>query len=276
MSDSTAFEATDKQILRSAQDDSTASGASSERESAALACHLREREALACHPRGSEATEGSAFPAVSRRSALKAFALAPLAGAFEWSRPSVDRATKFVESLSESAAAYTPKFYTAHEWRLVRTLADIIIPKDERSGSATDAKAPEFMDFMLAEKDASENNKVQMRGGLAWIDAEMRSRFGTDFLSSTNTQRTALLDDIAYTKRAKPELRRGAAFFDRFRSSVAGAFFSSQMGWKDVQYIGNVFNPNWNGCPPEATKKLGVSYEEFDASIQAGRSKRSS
>ncbi len=214
---------------------------------------------------------------INRRDALKVFGLAPLAGMLEWSPVNMERASKHIAQLvnGDAAAQFTPKFYTPHEWKTVRMLADIIIPKDERSGSATDAKAPEFMDFMLAEKDTSEKDRVQARGGLAWLDGEMKRRFGTDFVSSTDAQRTEVLDDIAYGKRVKPELRRGAAFFNSFRASVASAFYSSAMGWQDVQYIGNVFNPGWHGCPPEATKKLGVSYEEFDASLARSRSSKS-
>jgi hypothetical protein len=131
--------------------------------------------------------------------------------------------------------------------------------------------APEFIDFMLVDKETSEGSKVSMRGGLAWLDAEMRKRFGTDFLSSNDSQRKAVLDDIAYPKKVTPELRRGSQWFDRFRNNVGAAFFSSAMGWQDLKYMGNVFNPNWNGCPPEATKKLGVTYEEFDASLAKSR-----
>ena len=114
-------------------------------------------------------------------------------------------------------------------------LADIVIPKDERSGSATDAKAPEFIDFMLVDKETSEGSKVSMRGGLAWLDDEMRKRFGTDFLSSSDANRRAVLDDIAYPKKANPELKRGAQWFDRFRNNVGAAFFSSAMGWQDLE-----------------------------------------
>ena len=210
---------------------------------------------------------------INRRDALKALGAVPLAGMLDWSAPSVERATRMVQHLADApdAAPYAPKFFSAHEWKTVRTLADIIIPRDDRSGSATDAKAPEFMDFMLAEKDTSESSRVQMRGGLAWLDNEMRARFGTDFLSSSDGERKTLLDDIAYPKKATPANKRGSAFFDRFRASVASAFYSSAMGWQDLRYIGNVFNPNWNGCPPEATRKLGVSYEEYDASLARGR-----
>ena len=211
---------------------------------------------------------------LSRRDALKLLGAVPLVGALDWSAPSLERATRMVTRLHEdgpAAAPYAPKFFTPHEWRTVRVLADMIIPKDERSGSATDAKAPEFMDFMLAEKDTSESSRVSMRGGLAWLDTEMRDRFTKDFLGASDVQRRAVLDDIAFPKTAKPEFRAGVAWFNRFRSNVGSAFFSSAMGWQDLRYIGNVFNPNWNGCPPEATRKLGVSYEEFDASLARSR-----
>ena len=214
---------------------------------------------------------------INRRDVLKVLGVAPLAGMLDWSAPSVERATRLVERLhgagDATAAAYSPKFFTAHEWKTVRVLADIVIPKDERSGSATDAKAPEFVDFMLAEKDTSESSKIQMRGGLAWLDTEMRSRFGANFLASSDANRRAVLDDIAWPANATPQLRYGVTWFTRFRSSIGSAFYSSAMGWKDLQYVGNVFNPGWNGCPPEATRKLGVSYEEFDASLARSRSK---
>jgi hypothetical protein len=210
---------------------------------------------------------------VSRRDALKLFGAVPVLGAMDWSAPSVERATRFVARLQAEVdnAPYAPKFFNPHEWRTVRVLADIVIPKDERSGSATDAKAPEFVDFMLMDRETSENSRVQMRGGLAWLDNEMRSRFGTDFLRASDAQRTAALDDIAYPKKATPEMKAGVAFFSRFRSSIGAAFFSSNMGWQDLRYMGNVFNPNWNGCPPAATRKLGVSYEEYDASLARRR-----
>ncbi len=212
---------------------------------------------------------------INRRDALKVLGAAPLAGLLDWTPASMERATRHIATLTEdSGAAAATKFFTAHEWKTVRVLADMVIPRDERSGSATDAKAPEFMDFMLAEKDTSESSKVQMRGGLAWLDGEMRRRFGRDFLASSDAQRRQVLDDIAYPKKAAAEFRRGATWFDRFRASVAGAFFSSAVGWQDLKYVGNVFNPGWNGCPPEATKKLGVSYEEFDASLAKSRAGR--
>ena len=197
---------------------------------------------------------------INRRDALKAFAVVSVANFLDVGAPQLERTIRAVESL-EQGQPYTPKFFDRHEWQTVRLLVDYVIPRDARSGSATDAKVPEFMDVLLADKDAREADKISMRGGLAWIDNESRSRFTKTFVNASDTQRRQILDDIAWPKKARPEMSHGVAFFTRFRDFTASGFFSTAMGWRDVQYIGNVFNPNWIGCPPAALEKLGVSYD---------------
>ena len=81
----------------------------------------------------------------------------------------------------------------------MRVLVDIIIPKDERSGSATDAGVPEFMDFMMVDQPA---RQTAMRGGLAWLDRECQNRFDKTFVDCTAAERTAVLDDIAWPPKA--------------------------------------------------------------------------
>ena len=207
-----------------------------------------------------------------RRDALRVIGLAPVFAALGWDTTGVERAARFVTGLPATAdAAYVPKFFTAREWRTVRLLADYVIPRDEQSGSATEAKAPEFVDFMLMDETTSDSTRLAMRGGLAWLDTECRHRFGTSFVGSTDAQRRQVLDDIAWPKKAPAAMSTGVAFFTRFRDSIASAFYSSPIGWKDLQYVGNVFNPNWNGCPESATRKLGVSYAEYDAALAAQR-----
>jgi hypothetical protein len=197
---------------------------------------------------------------MNRRDALKVLGLAPLAASIGVAPAHLERATRAVARLVPPDAPAAPTFFNAHEWATVRLLADYIIPRDERSGSATDAKVPEFIDFLMSDRDASEGSKIQMRGGLAWLDNECQHRFGKSFVGATDAQRRQLLDDIAWPKKARPELRHGVVFFSRFRDLTASGFFSTRMGWQDVQYKGNVAVPAWNGCPPEALRKLGVSY----------------
>ena len=208
-------------------------------------------------------------PAISRRAALASFGSISMLAALDLAPPQVERALSAMNALAESReheaesqpAPYTPKFFTASEWRLVRMLSDYVIPRDARSGSATDARVPEYMDFLLADREASETSKVSMRGGLAWLNNESRRRFGAPFVSTTDANRRAILDDIAFPAKARPEMSQGVAFFTRFRDLTASGFFSSQMGWKDLQYVGNVSLPSWNGCPPAALERLGVSYD---------------
>lgn len=212
--------------------------------------------------------------AMNRREALKAFAFVSTANFLDVGAPQLERAVRGMEALAETEPdalqaqpTYTPKFFNAREWRLVRMLSDYVIPRDARSGSATDARVPEFMDFLLADRDASETSRVAMRGGLAWIDNESRSRFGRTFVLATDAQRRQILDDIAWPAKARPEVSHGVAFFTRFRDLTAAGFFSSAMGWKDVQYIGNAFH-HWDGCPKPALDKLGVSYDLMNTRVQ--------
>jgi hypothetical protein len=116
---------------------------------------------------------------------------------------------------------------------------------------------PEFMDFILNENSGQQ---TPMRGGLAWINTEARERFAKEFTAITEAQRKQILDDIAWPRKAKPEFSQGVAFFNRFRDLTASGFFSSKMGVDDLQYIGNEFVMDWQGCPPAALNKLGVSY----------------
>ena len=207
---------------------------------------------------------------ITRRAALASFGSVSMLAALDLAPPQVERALSAMTALAESRepdaesqqpAPYTPKFFTASEWRLVRMLSDYVIPRDARSGSATEAKVPEYMDFLLADKDASETSKTSMRGGLAWLNTESRRRNGVVFVSASDAQRRAILDDIAYPAKAEPRFSQGVAFFTRFRDLTASGFFSSQMGWKDLEYVGNVSLPAWDGCPPAALERLGVSYD---------------
>jgi gluconate 2-dehydrogenase gamma chain len=204
---------------------------------------------------------------MNRRDAIRAFTITSVAGMLELAPTSVERAFAHMESLSQSpepnaqGTSYAPKFFTRNEWQTVRVLVDYIIPKDAKSGSATDAKVPEFMDWLLADKEASVTTQTAIRGGLGWLNRESQDRFGKGFVAASDAQRRQILDDIAWPAKARPEMSPGVAFFNRMRDFTASGFFSSHMGWQDLDYRGNVFNPHWDGCPPEAMAKLGVSQE---------------
>ncbi|MGZ8413296.1 MAG: gluconate 2-dehydrogenase subunit 3 family protein [Gemmatirosa sp.] len=220
--------------------------------------------------RRASSDERDAPQPVSRRRVLQVLGMAPLAaavGVAEAQPPQAPRQPHATPNQPAAGAARPAnaaaqrKFFTAREWRTVGVLADDVIPRDDRSGSATDAGVPAYLDFHMSVPETSDDARTQMRGGLRWMDTEARRRFGVAYDRATEAQRHQLLDDIAGpTAQVKPELRAGAAFFATFRNMVASGFFSSAIGWKDLQYQGNVFNPDWQGCPQPALDKLGVSY----------------
>ena len=149
-------------------------------------------------------------------------------------------------------------FFTPHEMETIAILSDIIIPKDEVSGSATDAGVPAFIEFIVKDKP---EYQTPMRGGLRWLDMQMSRLYGTSFKDSKQDQRIAVIDAIAYPAKAKPELKQGVAFFSLMRNLTATGFYSSEIGMKDVGYVGN--RPNqWNGVPDEVLKQYGLAYTD--------------
>jgi gluconate 2-dehydrogenase gamma chain len=203
---------------------------------------------------------------MSRRDAVQLLASIPVAAFLNWPTAEQSRIRELVDGALRGVAegiAFAPKFFTASEYRTVRILSDMIIPRDERSGSATDAGVPEFMDFTMVDRPGSQK---WMRDGLAWIDGQASSRFGKSFADATQSQRESILNDIAWPARAPAGMADGVSFFNRFRDLTATGFWTSQIGVKDLRYVGNVINPNWDGCPPAALRKLGVTYAKFDRS----------
>lgn len=198
---------------------------------------------------GDMGADGAPVP-ISRRDALRILGVVPLVplvpgavpGASAW--PAGQRVAGAVPV--QQPGPFRPKFFTPHEYATVRVLADMVIPADEHSGSATDAKVPEYMDFTMA--DGPEGRRIAMRGGLAWLDTESRRRYGTAFLGATAAQRGKILDDIAWPKKAPPSLSHGVAFFSLFRDLTASGFFSSEMGHRDLGFIGNIPVMEWKGC----------------------------
>jgi len=140
----------------------------------------------------------------------------------------------------------------------ISILADIIIPKDEISGSATDAKVPEFIEFIV--KDMP-NHQVPMKGGLKWLDIQCLKKYQKTFKDCSSKQQLELVDQIAYPKKAKSEMSQGVQFFNLMRNLTATGFYTSEIGVKDIGYEGN--KPNqWNGVPDEVLKQYKLSYTE--------------
>ncbi|HRP58437.1 gluconate 2-dehydrogenase subunit 3 family protein [Agriterribacter sp.] len=150
------------------------------------------------------------------------------------------------------------KFFTEHEMATIAILADIIIPKDEVSGSATDAGVPDFIEFIVKDMPG---HQVPVRGGLRWTDRECYKRFQKTFKDCDEAQRMQVVDDIAWPGKAKPEMSQGVSFFTLMRNLTCTGFYTSKIGIEDIGYKGN--QPNqWNGVPDDVLKQYGLAYTE--------------
>lgn len=205
---------------------------------------------------------------MNRRDSLKALGLAAAGGALllESCGPDTNakkEATTAVEKLpgvtdeehQRNQRLVAEQFFTEHELVTIGVLADIIIPSDEVSGSATDAGVPDFIEFMV--KDIP-TYQTPMRGGLKWLDVQSQRRYGQVFVECDGKQQLELVDEIAYPAKAKPGMEQGVAFFSLMRDLTASGFFTSEMGVKDIGYVGNV--PGiWDGVPDDLLKAHGFA-----------------
>jgi gluconate 2-dehydrogenase gamma chain len=233
---------------------------------------------------------------VSRRVALKVLGSLPVAMTPAPGMPPPP-------PVAAAKGAYVPRFFSEGEWKTASALADMIIPRDERSGSATDARTVEFID----EYAAYWGGWVQprLRGGLMWLDRECSQRLDKPFVDCAPEQRRQVLELIAYPPKDEPTGRpdigkrdptaqagaaavghpekeppppaagppspvpvtepekqataysAGIAFFTLFRDLTATGFFTSEIGIKDLAFMGN--QPyDWKGCPPEVVASLGL------------------
>jgi len=150
------------------------------------------------------------------------------------------------------------KFFDDHEMNTLKVLIDIIIPKDESSGSATDAGVHNFIEFIV--KDMP-RHQVPLRGGLKWLDIQCQKVYNTNFIGCSEGDQLSLIDEIAYPSQAKPEMKQGVTFFNLLRDLTATGFYTSEIGLKDLGYAGNTPN-RWDGVPQDVLDHYGLRYDE--------------
>jgi gluconate 2-dehydrogenase gamma chain len=162
------------------------------------------------------------------------------------------------DELARERKLMSEKFFNEHEMATITILSDIIIPKDEVSGSASDAKVPDFIEFIA--KDRPEH-QLPLRGGIKWLDLQCLKRFKADFATCKSEDQIAMVDLIAFPEKAAPDMSQGVAFFNLMRDLTATGFFTSKIGLADLGYQGN--KPNqWDGVPKEVLDQFGLKYDE--------------
>lgn len=151
-----------------------------------------------------------------------------------------------------------PKFFNEHEMATITVLGDIIMPKDEVSGSASDAKVPEFIEFIVKDMPS---HQTPLRGGLRWLDLHCYKLYEKAFVNLSAAQQITVVDSIAYPEKAAKELAQGVSFFNLMRDLVTTGFYTTEIGIKDLGYVGNAPN-QWNGVPDEVLKQYKLAYTE--------------
>jgi gluconate 2-dehydrogenase gamma chain len=190
---------------------------------------------------------------ISRRDVLRNLAVGAAGGSVLHMIPAkaAEMAHEIIqqEKASSAAGKYAPKYFSAHQFQTLVFLCDSILPKDDVSGGAVEAGAPEFIDLLTSE---NEDYQALLGGGLMWLDNFCTDRYDHLFLECTPAQQREALDLIAYRKNAKsdPTLSQGIAFFARLRDMTCTGFYTSKIGIADLQYIGNTALAEFPGCPP--------------------------
>lgn len=162
------------------------------------------------------------------------------------------------EELAYEKKLQSEKFFDDHEMGTIKVLVDIIIPKDEVSGSATDAGVHDFIEFIVKDKPSYQ---TPLRGGIKWLDIQCLKLYNSPFVNCSSSQQIEMVDEIAFPEKAKPEMAQGVAFFNTMRDLTATGFFTSKIGIADLGYVGNTPN-QWDGVPQDVLDQYGLKYDE--------------
>jgi len=155
---------------------------------------------------------------------------------------------------------FWPLTLSAAQRRLVAVLADIIIPADAHSPSASEVGVVDFIDEWISAPYPDQlADRSTILAGLDWLDSQARRHGGGDFANLPVADQHAICDGIASEKRAIESLREPAAFFARFRDLTAGGFYCTPAGRKDLNYIGNVALARFEGPDTELLRALGLA-----------------
>lgn len=188
---------------------------------------------------------------ITRRDILKTLGVGVVAGSVLKVIPAqaAEYAHRMVQQEKAASGAYHPKFFPAHQYATLRNLCQTIIPPDDHSGGAIEAGAPEFIDLLTSENT---DYQLTLGGGLMWLDSTCADRYGKAYLDCAPAQQKEILDLMAYSANGvkDPRFSQGTNFFALLRKMTCDGFFTSEIGIKDLQYIGNTFRRDFPGCPP--------------------------
>ena len=155
--------------------------------------------------------------------------------------------------------AFWPLTFNDTQRKTATALADVIIPDDPLGPAASAVGVPAMLDeWISAPYPDQQADRPVILDGLTWLDAESKNRFDKVFSLLSADQKRAICEAICFTAEAKPQYRKAAEFFSRFRSLCASAYYATPEGWKAIGYVGNFPLERFDGPPPEVLDKLSV------------------
>lgn len=201
----------------------------------------------------------SSASGVSRRTALKALGTGAAALLPALSPEGVIAFAR----IQAAKAAASPRVLSAAAFATLETLVDAIIPTDERSPGAKEARVADYVDLLLSESDDA--LALQWMGGLAALDQEAASRFRQPFARLDAQQIDAVLADISRNE-LDPQTPLEHFFVMTKQATIRG-YYSSEIGiHRELRYKGNQFLQQFVGCAtedgkdcPHCGQKSGIS-----------------
>jgi gluconate 2-dehydrogenase gamma chain len=193
---------------------------------------------------------------VSRRGLFHILGSVPVAAAAAGSAlaQTPESHTHLVSKDPPKTGPYVRQTFNDQQWKTVHVLCDLIIPADEKSGSASQAGVPEFLDDWIAfrtSEDGDTRLQAEIFGGLTWLDRESLKANEKEFADASPEAQKAILDRVAWPDKTAKEDKIWAAFFSEFRNLTVSGFFSSKVGVADLPYLGNTAVVEWKGCDPK-------------------------
>ncbi len=158
----------------------------------------------------------AAAPALAVPAAASAQAPAP--------QPAMET-PKLEATAADAAAEMTPRFFTPAQFAALRKLGDIMMPSLNGTPGASEARAAEFLDFLLS-KSAAERQRLY-RMGLDTLNAQAQKRFGKPFADSNETQAAELLAPLRQAWTYVPPTEPFAHFLREAKADVRNATMNS-------------------------------------------------
>jgi Gluconate 2-dehydrogenase subunit 3 len=163
----------------------------------------------------------------------------------------VGTATAAAAQKKAAATAYKPVFLDAHQLKTLTALSEAIVP------GSTEAKVAPFLDTLLAVE--STQNKKAFLSALGAFDMLAIEKNSKPWVALTAAEQDALLQTASTTA---PGMRPGwpaaapaptgkttiGDHFNNLKGWIAGAYFSSEKGARELGWTDNVFHAELPGC----------------------------